>query len=235
MRLGFAAMRAGVAPPRLSVLNRYRDQWRFKTLLNRLGITLLLDVGANTGKFAESARLTGFAGRIASFEPNPTDYRELATLASGDSGWTTKCCALGEVDGTVPLNVTGTNSVFSSILAPKDTPPVSEVVSVPVQRLDGLWDEIVRPDDRVFLKTDTQGYDWHVLKGAGDKLANVIGIQIELNVIPLYEGSPHYLQMLAFLESSGFLIAELRPIAWKKGAIVEFDCFAARAPALAPP
>ena len=225
-------MRAGIAPPRLSILNRYRDQWKFKTLLSRLGVTLLLDVGANTGKFAESVRLTGYAGSIASFEPNPIDYQVLNSLASDDARWTTKCCALGETDGVVPLNVTGSNSVFSSILTPRDTPPVSDVVPVPVRRLDGLWGEFVRPDDRVFLKTDTQGYDWNVLQGAGDKLADVVGIQIELNVIPLYERSPHYLKMLQFLESNGFLITELRPIAWNQGAIVEFDCFAVRATAL---
>jgi hypothetical protein len=84
----------------------------------------------------------------------------------------------------------------------------------------------------VFLKTDTQGYDWNVLHGAGEKLAQVIGVQTELSVIPLYEGSTHYLKMLAFLEAQGFAIMELRTIAFRKGAIAELDCFAARPAAL---
>lgn len=232
-QLGYAALRAGIPPPSLPLLNRYREQWSFKRLLDRLGITLFLDVGANTGSLAESVRLTGYTGRMVSFEPNPTDYQALIYRARGDSRWAAKCCALGDTDGTVSLNVTGSDSVYSSILTPTDTPPVSSVVSVPVHRLDGLWDEIVRPDDRIFLKTDTQGYDWNVLHGAGEKLAKVFGIQTEMSVIPIYEGSTHYLQMLEFLESNGFAVTEFRPISYKKGMILEFDCFAVRPSALA--
>jgi len=82
--LGFAAMRARIAQPKLAVINRYRQQWAMKSLLERLGITLLLDVGANTGMFAESLRLMGYKGRIVSFEPNPVDHAELAERASED-------------------------------------------------------------------------------------------------------------------------------------------------------
>jgi FkbM family methyltransferase len=135
VKLGFAAMRARIPPPKLKILARYREQWAVKKLLDRLGITLFLDVGANSGKLAESIRLIGYKGRIVSFEPNPTEYRELAARATGDGGWTAKCCALGDAEGTVALNVTGSNSVFSSILTPKATPPVSSVVSVPARRL----------------------------------------------------------------------------------------------------
>jgi hypothetical protein len=80
----------------------------------------------------------------------------------------------------------------------------------------------------VFLKTDTQGYDLRVLRGTGSNLANVLGVQTELNVIKLYEDAPHYLEVLEFLESNGLWLTELRPIAWKDGFILEFDCFAAR-------
>ena len=57
--LGFAALRANIAPPKLRTLTRYREQWMFKSLLSRLGVTLLLDVGANNGKFAAGVRLMG--------------------------------------------------------------------------------------------------------------------------------------------------------------------------------
>ena len=227
--LGFAALRANIAPPKLRTLTRYREQWMFKSLLSRLGVTLLLDVGANNGKFAEGVRLMGYSGRIVSFEPNPTEYEALSARASRDPHWTTECCALGNAEGTVSLNITGSNSVYSSILTPKDTPPVSSIASVPVHRLDSLWGKIAHNNDRVFLKTDTQGYDLHVLQGTGSKLTDIIGIQTELNVIKLYGNSPHYLKVLDFLESSGFSVTELRPIGHtKERFILEFDCFAAR-------
>jgi FkbM family methyltransferase len=232
-RLGFAALRAGIAAPKLRALTRYREHWAFKCLLERLRITLLLDVGANDGSWAESVRLMGYKGRIASFEPNPSDCESVRARASGDPNWTVECCALGSAEGTLPLNVIG-NSVFSSLLTPTRTPPVSEVVPVPVHRLDAVWDRVVNSGDRVFLKTDTQGYDLHVLRGAGEKLAEIFGVQTELNVVKLYENSPHYLSVLEFLESNGFSILELRPLHYtREHFIIEFDCFAARASAAA--
>ena len=233
-RLGFAALRAGIAPPAQRLVTRYQEQWAFKRLLERLRITLLLDVGANDGSWAQSVRLMGYKGRIASFEPNPAEYENIRSRASGDPDWTAECCALGSAEGTLSLNVIGSNSVFSSLLTPTKTPPISKVVPVPVHRLDGVWDRLVSRDDRVFLKTDTQGFDLHVLQGAGEKLKDIIGLQTELNVVKLYKDSPHYLSVLEFLESNGFEVTELRPLHHtKEGFILEFDCFAARASALA--
>lgn len=221
----------------MRLLARYREQWAFRELLDRLGTTLFLDVGANDGTFAESVRRMGYKGRIVSFEPNPDDYEKVVELASGDKDWTVEWCALGSEPGTASLNVTGTgnNSVFSSLLTPTKAPPASRVVDVPVHRLDALWDRFVKTDDRVFLKTDTQGFDLRVLQGLGSRLAEIRGIQIELNVVKLYEGCPHYLTVLEFLESSGFSVMEMRPNHYTaEGFIIEFDCFAARASALAP-
>jgi len=97
-----------------------------------------------------------------------------------------------------------------------------------MRRLNGLWDEIAEPRDRVFLKTDTQGYDLRVLHGAASRLLEVSGILTELNVIKLYDGAPHYLDVIKFIEDNGFSVMELRQISLRKGFVVEFDCFAAR-------
>ena len=232
VRLGFAALRAKIPPPSLRGLARYREYWDFKNLLERLGITLLLDVGANDGTFAQGIRDMGYHGRIVSFEPNPTEFANIEALAAGDANWTAEWCALGSEAGIASLNITDTNSVFSSLLTPTKAPPVSRVVEVPVHRLDEIWSRLVKDHDRVFLKTDTQGFDLHVLQGLGNQLNHVSGIQIELNVVKLYKDSPHYLNVLEFLECNGFSVLELRPNHYtKQGFIIEFDCFAARAAA----
>jgi hypothetical protein len=55
---------------------------------------------------------------------------------------------------------------------------------------------------RVFLKTDTQGYDLKVLAGARRTLDRTIGIQIELSVVAIYEGMPSYVEAIAMLATS---------------------------------
>src|SRR5687767_12447049 len=68
-------------------------------LMRRLGIDLVLDVGANTGQFAGELREQGFQGRIISFEPIPAVYRDLERNAAADPLWTAKNFALGNEDG----------------------------------------------------------------------------------------------------------------------------------------
>ena len=71
-------------------------------------------------------------------------------------------------------------------------------------RLDDIYDEYCRPDDEVFLKIDTQGYERHVLNGAAATLKKVHGVQIELSLLPLYEGEETYLTFLNEFHAAGF-------------------------------
>ena len=111
--LGFAALRQGVRPPELKFLKRYQEHWDFKVLLERLGVTLFLDVGANDGTLAKGVRRMGYQGRMVSFEPNPAEYQNVVALASSDPDWAVEWCAVGSVSGTASLNVTGSNSVLA--------------------------------------------------------------------------------------------------------------------------
>jgi hypothetical protein len=56
----------------------------------------------------------------------------------------------------------------------------------------------------VFLKIDCQGLDFEVLKGAGDCMKKVEGLQSEMSSIPLYLGVPDYLELLQYCRSLGF-------------------------------
>jgi len=236
--VGYAGLRMGIAPPKARFLERYREQWRMKSLLDRLRITTLLDVGANDGKFAERLRLIGYTGRIVSFEPIPSACEELRARAARFSGWNAYELALGSAKGTAKFNIIekGGATVYSSFLSAAEigeVPPVTRSQEVRIERLDALWSEIIRPEDRVFLKIDTQGFDMEVLKGTGEYLSQVLGIQTEMSVIAIYHGAPHYLESLQFLESKGFRLIELRPIDYdRRGAILEFDCFMARLEAM---
>ena len=234
--IGFWSLRQGLKVPRFSTLERYREKHATKQLIERLRVDVLLDVGANIGAFAHSIRRSGYRGEIISFEPQPEAFARIKEKSAGDPQWRAIQTALGSEAGKLELNVIksqGDKTVYSSFLQPKSipggAPPVTGQVSVPVQRLDALLPGLVTPRQRVFLKTDTQGYDMKVLEGAGEWLERVVGIQIELSVKALYEGMPHYLETIGYLESVGFSLMELRPIDHTdKGAILEYDGFMAR-------
>jgi len=83
---------------------------------------------------------------------------------------------------------------------------ITRTESVCVTRLESLFDEMLSGIDapRVFLKMDCQGFDLEVIKGAGEALNKVEGLQSELSAIPLYIGVPDYLECLSYYRSLGF-------------------------------
>jgi FkbM family methyltransferase len=191
------------------------DDRRRARLLASRGITLLLDVGANAGQFAEKARATGYHGRIVSFEPLSGPYAELSRISAADGDWEARRTALGEEDGTVEINVAA-NLTSSSVLPMGDrhlrSAPQSAYVgteTVSTARLDGLWEELARPGDRVWLKLDVQGYELHVLSGAEAVLDRIDVVQAEMALQHLYEGDSSWRELADWLEARGFRLAGL--------------------------
>jgi hypothetical protein len=72
------------------------------------------------------------------------------------------------------------------------------------ERLDRAAAPYIRPDDRVFLKVDTQGYEAAVLDGAEGLLHDLAGVQLELPLVPCYEGEAGFEAMLDRMMRSGF-------------------------------
>lgn len=181
--------------------------------LDRFGVDLVLDVGANTGQFASELRAIGYKGRIVSFEPLTEAYQTLAAFAAKDPGWTVhRRCAIGDFDGEVEMNIAG-NSVSSSILpmlnshssAAKGSAYIGSE-SVPINRLDSIASSYIRGSRSYFIKIDTQGFEWQVLDGGNETLAKAMGVLCELSLIPLYEGQRLWMDMLQRLEAEGFTL-----------------------------
>ena len=76
--------------------------------------------------------------------------------------------------------------------------------TVPQARLDAVFDDHARPDDRVLLKIDTQGTERQVLDGARGVLHRITALQIELSIVPVYRGEPDYLEMIRLLDGLEF-------------------------------
>jgi FkbM family methyltransferase len=184
-------------------------------MLARLGIDLVLDVGANDGATGKWLRERGYRGRIVSFEPQSDVFRALEKTAEGDARWECRRLALGAVDGARRMKVSGF-SPSSSLLPMRDEHievwPESRPVGdeeVQVARLDGLAAELQIASHRTLLKADVQGYEMEVLKGAGRVLQQIEAAYFELLFAPFYEGQSEYFEVMATLERSGLRFSGL--------------------------
>ena len=88
---------------------------------------------------------------------------------------------------------------------------------------------------RIFLKIDTQGYEDTVLSGATGLMDRVGLIELELSLVPLYEGQALMPEMMEKVAALGFV-----PIALEQGFVstvderlLQVDCIFARADWLA--
>jgi len=203
-------------------------------LIRRRGVDVVVDVGANTGQYGTTLRELGFAGRLVSLEPVPEAYAELERRAAADGAWEAVHVAASDADGEITLNVTG-DSRSSSVLprnerfADKAGWAPKESRRVPAQRLEGLIGELLRPEERPYLKLDVQGYERHVLDGAGAALARFEALELELSVTPLYEGQPALAEMLPLLAARGFRPVCVEPILLDDdGLLMELDGLFAR-------
>ena len=187
--------------------------------LQKFGIDLVLDVGANTGQFTSELRQCGYTGRIVSFEPLSQAHGELLQASAGDHNWDVyPRCALGDHEGVVEINIAG-NSQSSSILpmleshrsaAPESAYQGKERVAI--KTLDAAAGQYLKDARATFLKIDTQGFEWQVLDGARDTLPQVKGILVELSLVPLYEGQHLWREVIARLEAEGFTLWAFKPV-----------------------
>lgn len=180
---------------------------RKRQLFKSYDIDIVLDVGANTGQFSHQLRGDiGYSKRIVSFEPLSAAFKQLEANSSGDSQWKIFNFALGDKEETKVINIAG-NSQSSSFLdmlqAHERAAPGSKYIGgekIVIKRLDSVFDEVCSRGEQVYLKIDTQGFESRVIKGAENSLKDINTIQLEMSLVPLYEGE------LLFHEMSGLMI-----------------------------
>lgn len=77
---------------------------------------------------------------------------------------------------------------------------------------------------------DTQGFDLEVVKGARNCIGKILGLQSELEVRRMYEGTPGYLEALAFYSDLGFALKDFYTVASDGNDLsaVEVNCIMLR-------
>ena len=217
-------------------INRYNviqsDYARTGIQLAYHNVDCVIDVGANDGGYGEFIRSTGFKCNIVSFEPQSEAYQKLLVNSKGYTRWyVASRMALGDTESELEINIAG-NSVSSSLLemlhSHEEEAPQSKFIGkekVAVHRLDGLDDFIINDAKRIYLKIDTQGYELPVLQGSQGIMDRVVGVQLEMSVIPLYKGQALYQDLIAWLEKAGFEMWGVQPgfMNKKTGQMLQFD------------
>ena len=207
-------------------------------VFSRLRINCVFDVGANVGQYGRMLRKSGYRGHIFSFEPVKETFTILQDTVRGDERWKAFNIALGASAGVQVMNL-ASYSELSSFLPPNAlwdrlVPNVTIVgkEEVEVCTLDVVFEELVSQveNPRPFLKLDTQGFDLEVVKGARNCISKILGLQSELAVRRIYEGTPDYLAALAFYSGLGFTPKDFYTVASDGNDLsaVEVDCIMLR-------
>ena len=145
------------------------------------------------------------------------DRASLLDIAKIDKKWQVHDqAAIGDQDGEIMINVSE-NSVSSSVLPMKDlhlsAAPTSAFISsekVPVYKLDSISEKYLNKDSRLFIKIDTQGFEWEVLNGAKNTISRASGIICELSLVPLYDNQRLWREIIDRLDSEGFMLWALQ-------------------------
>ena len=204
----------------------------FVDFVKSRNIDLVLDVGANTGQFAQELRKRGYQESIISFEPVSTTYQQLQRAACADPNWQVRHAALGREQSEATINI-AENSVYSSLRSQTEVAQRFDRRSatvgteqVPVTTVDAVLEG--QPQRRVFLKIDTQGFEREILAGTSMSLAFILGILLEVPIVHFYEGTWTLEEVLTKLRSMGFVLAQITPTGYLKQldpvSVTEVDC-----------
>jgi FkbM family methyltransferase len=209
-KVAFALIGHGAPVPEL-MLSRVQEYAQIKSLLDTLAINCVIDAGANQGQTVKLLRGLGFKGYIYSFEPQRRIYSVLEQACRQDPKWQGFPVALGDAAKSLPLKVNPESNEMSSLLNLHHQPQGMSEETVQVIPLDSLFASLMKPiaEPRVFLKIDTEGYDLKVFRGAANALPNILALQAEVFVHPVFKHAPHYLEALREYEQAGFKLVNL--------------------------
>ncbi len=195
-------------------------------------IDTVVDVGANNGQFGKEIRRLGYSGNIVSFEPIKSIYDNLEKIANKDPRWKALNLGISNSNGTATINISE-YSAFSSLHQRKAAADAFDSKSaytrtetITLKTLDAISSKI--EGKSIFLKIDTQGHEEAALRGIGSFLDRVEGIQLELPISHLYEGSWTIGESFEYMRSIGFVPTLFYPVNYHTTqdplALVEVDC-----------
>jgi FkbM family methyltransferase len=202
------------------------------SLLQHNQIDLIFDVGANVGQYAKELITNGYHGHIVSFEPLSDAHQELLEKSRNNPLWeVAERCCIGNREDTIVLHK-AINPQASSVLPVSKTHasyfPDAHTVALetaPMYLLDQVAPSYLKRGLSPFLKIDVQGYEEQVLAGACETIPKLLGLQVELSLVRMYEGQKLFTEMLTEIEKAGFDLYFLMPASrLENGRWLQADC-----------
>ena len=191
----------------------------------------LLDIGANKGDF--TGELLDHFKKKFLIEPNPNLINNLKDRFSSNKHLEISNCAIDIKNSVKKFYITNdTGATLSSSKKQNNTlkknlkkTNIISVKKIKFYRLDFFLKNRLRSNDSIFLKTDTQGNDYEVLKSLGNKLKFIKYIKIEMSIIPMYVNQDYHWKILDFMKKNNF-----EPVFFENGIrntvgkMIEYDC-----------
>lgn len=215
-RLGYDLIRkpAGIPPGRMGD-DPFRDM---KVFVRADSSAVIFDVGANIGQTTLSMKADFPNALIHAFEPGSRTFENLREAAGGLPDVQLWNFAMGAAEAEIPF-LENSNPDMSSFLplSRQGWGRVERETMVTVKTVDGFCaaQGIERID---ILKSDTQGYDLEVFKGAArmmrEKRIGVIFFEIIFS--EMYENLPKAHEILAFLAQHEFLLVGFYHFAYQE-------------------
>jgi FkbM family methyltransferase len=179
----------------------------------------IFDVGANLGQTACEFRKFFPQGKIHCFEPGRAAFDQLVERTRGTKDLHRWNCALGASAGQTTF-FENSASTMSSIL-PMGRFGWGTIVSestVNMRSVDEFCDQ-QKIDHIDILKSDTQGYDLEVFRGAEGMIrAEKIGlVYTEVTFSELYKNLPRVSEIYDFLIDRDFSLVALYEFRYQKG------------------
>jgi len=191
-----------------------------ENLLEQTNLTIV-DVGAAGGMHDRWSHLKTSINSIL-FEPDPEEFKKL-NLDQNNTSLVINS-ALSDQNKEVRFHVCKWQEV-SSIYKPNlkvlskyqdvDRFTVSKVITLQADSLNNLLEKY-RITEVDFMKIDTQGSELEILQGASNFLDGIIGLEVEVEFIKIYQDQPLFPEVDRFIKSHGFSLIDMKRTFWKR-------------------
>ena len=199
-------------------------------ILRNLGeVALVVDIGANRGQFALTARRVFGTSRILSFEPLPDPASVFSRVFADDKRVSLVQSAIGVESQTQDMHVSAHDDSSSLLsiselqneLFPGTSSVGTTTVSVAPLDLSLSAETVVQP---ALLKLDVQGYELEALRGCSTVLNEFNWIYCECSFLELYEGQALVPEVIDWLATKSFRVVGIYNVQYdKSGRSIQAD------------